>query len=102
MKEFELLLMDEAESDLDEAFIWYELQKPGLGSEFITDVEKVFLFIIQNPMASEKIYPRTHRQVVKRFPYSIYFRLENEIFQIQVIGILHHKRNPKIWKDRLI
>ena len=102
MRKFELVLMDEAESDLDEAFIWYELQKPGLGIEFIEDVEKVFLFIVQNPKASEKLYRKTHRQVVKRFPYSIYYRLDNTFLQIQVIGILHHKRNPKTWKDRLI
>ena len=102
MRKFELVLMDEAESDLDEAFIWYELQKPGLGIEFIEDVEKVFLFIVQNPNASEKIYQKIHRQVVKRFPYSIYFRIDNAFLQIQVIGVLHHKRNPKTWKDRLI
>jgi len=102
MRKFELVLMDEAESDLDEAFIWSELQKPGLGIEFITDVEKVFLFIIKNPMASEKLYQKTHRQVVKRFPYSIYYRINDDLLQIQVIGILHHKRNPKTLKDRLI
>jgi len=53
MRKYELVLMDEAETDLDEAFIWYELQKPGLGIQFIEDVEKVFQFIIQNPMASK-------------------------------------------------
>ena len=99
---FELVLLAEAETDLDDAFIWYELQKPGLGIEFITDVEKVFLFIAQNPMASEKLYRKIHRQVVKRFPYSIYYSINNTLSQIQVVGVLHHKRNPKTWKDRLI
>jgi plasmid stabilization system protein ParE len=81
MRKFELVLMDEAESDLDEAFVWYELQKTGLGIEFIEDVEKVFLFIEQNPEASERIYQKIHRQVVKRFPYSIYYRLDNTFFK---------------------
>jgi plasmid stabilization system protein ParE len=102
MKKYEFVLMDEAESDLDEAFIWYELQRPGLGIIFIEDVEKVFQFIEQNPVASERIYQKIHRKVVKRFPYSIYYRLDDAYLQIQVVGILHHKRNPKTWKDRLI
>ena len=54
MMRFELVLMAEAESDLDDAFIWYELQKPGLGIEFITDVEKVFLFIDPKPKGIRK------------------------------------------------
>jgi plasmid stabilization system protein ParE len=99
---FELVMLAEAETDLDDAFIWYELQKPGLGIEFITDVEKVFLFIAQNPLASEKLYLKIYRQVVKRFPYSIYYSINNTLSHIQVVGVLHHKRNPKTWKDRLI
>lgn len=101
MMKYELFLMEEAELDIDDAFIWYELQKPGLGKEFIAEVEKVFQFIIQNPMASEKIYLKTHRQVVKRFPYSIYYRFNNTRLHIEVIGVFHQKRNPKILKDKL-
>jgi hypothetical protein len=56
---FEIVLLAEAKTDLDDAFIWYKLQKPGLGIEFITDVEKVFLFIAQNPMVSESLSKNT-------------------------------------------
>ena len=40
-----VILLEEAESELDEAFIWYETQKIGLGEEFIRHIEKSFKFI---------------------------------------------------------
>jgi len=42
MNRYEHILLDSAEVDLDEAFIWYELHKPGLGIAFILEVEKSF------------------------------------------------------------
>jgi plasmid stabilization system protein ParE len=95
------MLLDEAESDLDDAFIWYELQKPGLGASFILDVDESFTHILQYPLASEKRFKNTFRFVMKRFPYSIYYKTDPTSSQIVIIGVLHHKRNTKTLKSRL-
>jgi plasmid stabilization system protein ParE len=36
------VLRAEAQADFDEAFDWYEAQRPGLGTEFAAEVQKVF------------------------------------------------------------
>ncbi len=95
------MLLDEAEGDLDDAFIWYELHKPGLGVSFILEVEKSFVHILRYPSASAKQFRNTFRFVMKRFPYSIYYKVVRKSSEIQVIGILHHKRNTKTLKSRL-
>jgi plasmid stabilization system protein ParE len=96
-----IAILGEAEGDLDDAFIWYELHKSGLGIAFILEVEKAFVHISQYPYASEQQYKNTFRFVMKRFPYSIYYRVVDSSSEIQVIGVLHHKRNLETLKSRL-
>ncbi|MBE0637076.1 MAG: type II toxin-antitoxin system RelE/ParE family toxin [Bacteroidales bacterium] len=101
MSQFEYVLLDSAEDDLDETFIWYELHKQGLGVEFILEVEKTFLRISQFPLAAEKNFENTFRLVMRKFPYSIYYRIDLTTFHVHILGVLHHKRNPKTLKDRM-
>lgn len=42
MKKFPIALRSEAESEFDEAFDYYDLRRPGLGSAFISEVQRVF------------------------------------------------------------
>lgn len=94
------MLLDEAEDDLDDAYVWYELHKPGLGVSFILEVEKSFTHILEYPLASAKQYKNTFRFVMTRFPYSIYYNTDDSSSSIQIIGILHHKRDNKTLKSR--
>jgi hypothetical protein len=41
---YRLIIRPEAEWDLEDAFAWYELQEPGLGSEFVRAIGR-------NPLA---------------------------------------------------
>jgi hypothetical protein len=57
--EYVVLLLDEAENELDEAFIWYESQKIGLGIEFVDSLNKAFEFlksILKHPLKRKKVF----------------------------------------------
>lgn len=97
----EIFVSNEAEDDLDEAFIWYEMQKPGLGVDFILLVEDAFDFICKNPGIFTRESENISRHFITRFPYSIYFSTESEENRIRIIAVLHHRRNPEIWKKRV-
>ena len=47
----------EAETDIEEAAIWYEKQRPGLGDEFLDELRSIFNTISETPA----IYPVVHR-----------------------------------------
>lgn len=47
----------EAETDIEEAAVWYEKRRPGLEGEFIDEHWSVFKSISENPA----IYPLVHR-----------------------------------------
>ena len=52
--------------------------------------------------ATPEIYATVYREVrkaqVRRFPYSVYYRLRPD--RVVVLAVFHNKRNPNIWKSR--
>lgn len=46
-----------------------------------------------NPLLYPKVYQDFRRRLLRRFPFAIYFSIENE--QIIVFGLFHCARNPQ-------
>jgi plasmid stabilization system protein ParE len=96
---YRLIIRPEAEFDLEDAFAWYESQDPGLGSEFVRAIDASISTIGRNPLAYRLIYQQARRALVRRFPYSLFYVVEEDT--IFVIACFHTKRNPTDWQDRL-
>lgn len=94
-----LIITPEAEDDLAEAKAWYNQQRPGLGEEFVLCVEEGFDRIQRMPNAAREIMPGTRQLQVRRFPYSIFYRVDPD--QIAVIAVYHGKRDPRGWQSRV-
>ena len=60
-----------AATDIDEAFLWYEGQSPGLGHEFLAAVQAARESIAAHPAMYPVIHRETTRALVHRFPYEI-------------------------------
>jgi plasmid stabilization system protein ParE len=88
----------EAASDLESAAAWYGKQREGLGQEFVAAVGQVLELVADRPDAFPLVAPRVRRSLVRRFPYAVYYRVE-EAF-IDVIGCLHTRRSPSIRRSR--
>jgi toxin ParE1/3/4 len=70
-----VIVREEAEADLSEAYQWYEQQVRGLGGEFLLCVDGVMTSIEKNP----HLYPVVHKGVIRRaltrrFPYGVFFK----------------------------
>jgi plasmid stabilization system protein ParE len=94
----ELVIRAEAQEELAEAFAWYEKQRPGLGADLLLSLEATLADIRRRPGSFPVVYKELHRALLKRFPYGVYFVVE-EAF-ISVLAIFHAKRDPRIWKQR--
>jgi plasmid stabilization system protein ParE len=88
----------EARSEFDAAFDWYEAQRQGLGDEFSDEVRAVLDLIRQVPELHPVVYRDIRRAVVKRFPYTVYYRVESS--RILVIAVIHNRRDPSVWQSR--
>ena len=96
---YKLIIRPEAELDLEDAFLWYESQDIGLGSEFVRAIDNCISMIGRNPLSYSLIYQEARRALVRRFPYSILYLVEEDT--VFVIGCFHSKRNPNNWQERL-
>lgn len=92
-------LKDAAVEDLTEIYAWYERQRSGLGEELLAAVRNSLDSIGRHPLANAVVRRDYRRALVKRFPYSIFYKVtEHEII---VRAVMHNSRNPETWKGRL-
>ena len=89
---YALSIRKEAEVDIAEAYQYYESCRTDLGSDFVLCIEESLARIQKNPKQYERIYKRVHRALVRRFPFGIYYVIDQE--NISVIGVLHARKNP--------
>jgi len=97
---YNVSILSEAEVDIDNAYIWYELRQINLGYKFYKKVEESVQFISRNPYCCEDIYRGIRRFIIKKFPYGIYYKINFEYQEIQIIGVIHFKRSSHIIKKR--
>jgi plasmid stabilization system protein ParE len=78
---------------------FYESQARGLGEEFILDVEASLKLIADFPHLGSPGPAGTERIHLRRFPYSVVYRLEESL--LRVIAVEHQRRRPFFWRDRV-
>lgn len=89
---YHLEIKEEASDEISDAFIWYEDQKEGLGSEFVSLLEEYFERIIEKPL----LYPQDNKQrvaVMDRFPYKVIYGIEKK--SVVVYAVFHTSKDPK-------
>ena len=84
--------------EIDDAHDWYEQRRPGLGGDFLDEVQRVLAEIRANP-ARYGFADRDIREgLLKRFPYAVYYRVLAD--RIRVLAVFHTARNPSRWQSR--
>jgi plasmid stabilization system protein ParE len=94
-----LVVRPRAKLDVDDAYAWYEEQRVGLGDELLLEIDTTLEAILQRPMSFPEVESNVRRALVKRFPYGVYFVVEDA--QIVVFAIYHAKRDPRGWQSRI-
>ncbi len=97
-KKYKIELSDEAENDFDNSYEYYADESEKVADNFYKQVNSGLETIAKNPQGFQRAFKNVRRYVMKKFPFVIYYRIENMI--VQVIAIFHTSRNPKIWKER--
>jgi mRNA-degrading endonuclease RelE of RelBE toxin-antitoxin system len=83
---------------LEEAFLWYEDKRQGLGHDFLLQVDAGLRFIERNPKIFPVEYKGTRKHLIKRFPYKIIYLVKDE--KIIVLGIIHGRRRANLIRNR--
>ena len=80
--------------ELQEAVIWYNLQKKGLGRELKVEVEKIVHDIMFNPTFASIKFDQVITVSCGIFPYSIHYDIKESNKSIRLISFFHNKRKP--------
>ncbi len=83
---------DHARDDLEIALAWYEEQRHGLGLEFLDCVEAAIETILQMPKLYAKHHAEFRRVLIRRFPFSIFYTLEQD--EIIVHAVFDNRQDP--------
>jgi len=94
-----LIIRPEAEFDLAEAYKWYEARVPGLGSDFLLNTDAALSSIQRTPETYPIVFKNIRRSLIRRFPYGVFYVVEQDM--IVVLAVLHARRDPQTWKDRV-
>ncbi|HVS10638.1 MAG TPA: type II toxin-antitoxin system RelE/ParE family toxin [Planctomycetota bacterium] len=93
-----LVVRPAAAADLEEAFVWYEGQRAGLGEEFLDAVGQAFTAVLETPRRYRVVHRDTRRAHLRRFPYSVLYRIVGD--DVIVVACFHGSRNPRQWEGR--
>ncbi|MBS1257254.1 MAG: hypothetical protein MAG551_00291 [Candidatus Scalindua arabica] len=84
---------DRSKDDVDLAFQWYEMQRRGLGFDFLDCVEMSLSNILRFPKMYAICYSNFRRCVIRRFPFSIFYTIEDE--EIVIHSVFDNRQDPK-------
>ncbi len=89
-----------AEKEHLETVTYYELQQRGLGAFYLAEFESAMEAVCANPNQYPILLkPEIRRKLMKRFPFSIFFREAKGV--IQILAVAHQRRRPEYWIKRL-
>ena len=94
-----LMVLSCAEQEFVEAVDYYNVECPGLSYEFAAEVRQTFSRITNHPEAWPQFSSRARRCLVDRFPYGVLYQVRDDC--ILIAAIMHLKRDPVRWQQRL-
>ncbi|MDX2158595.1 MAG: type II toxin-antitoxin system RelE/ParE family toxin [Hyphomicrobiaceae bacterium] len=96
---FRISIRAGAARDIEVAREWYEGEREGLGSAFLDEVEAALERIGERPGGYAIAHGDARRALVRRFPYTIYFRIRGD--QVRILAVIHQARDPRVWQRRV-
>jgi plasmid stabilization system protein ParE len=94
-----ILLRRGAQREFDEAAIWYDKQRRGLGLEFRDAVDVALSKAATFPDRFPKMLDEIRCIHVEKFPYRVFY-ISNPT-SVTILAIFHVRRNPAIWQSRV-
>jgi plasmid stabilization system protein ParE len=88
-----------AEAEADEAAAWYEAEQPGLGIEFLLELDAAIERAVETPLAYAPVFLEARRVLTRRFPFAVYFVYDRDV--VEVFAILHQQRASSLWQSRV-
>ena len=88
----------EAESDISDAFDWYESKRAGLGEDFLLHIGACVNAVCSAPTRFPPEKKDYRRARVRKFPYLVVYKFKDEI--VTIVAVRHAARDPVLFGKR--
>ena len=95
---YSVIFTQAARAELIAAQDWYESEVTGLGRRFRQAIDMLTKRMSENPRQFPTVFKNVRRALLRRFPYSLFFVVEDEA--LIVIACFHASRDPSQWQKR--
>ncbi|WP_437335411.1 type II toxin-antitoxin system RelE/ParE family toxin [Sorangium sp. So ce394] len=93
-----VIFHDLAEVELNKAAAYDARARPGLGDAFLAEVQGAVDALAASPLAGRAVENDVRWWLVRRFPYSVLYRVRGD--HIRILAIAHLNRRPFYWRGR--
>jgi plasmid stabilization system protein ParE len=87
-----------ARDEYREAAEHYLKESPRIAAAFVDQVEATIKLVREKPTTWRVLHQNVRRCLVRRFPFGVYYTVEND--EIVVWAIRHLHRRPGYWQGR--
>jgi len=79
----------------------YSEDRFGLGKTFVLAMEQALEAIALNPERYQSVGEGIRIFRMKRFPYYLFYHFSDELKQVVIYAVAHHRRQSDYWRGRL-
>jgi plasmid stabilization system protein ParE len=97
---YKIIIDARAMEDLKSAKEWYNEQQKGLGKKFADKVKELISDLRKQPLGYAIRYADVRCLIVFKYPYTIHYKVKEDIKTIVIIAVFNTNRNPELWKER--
>ena len=87
-----------AQQDAADAVAYYDEAVPGVGLEFLDELEHTLHRILLHPKAWTPLSQEHQRCRMRRFPYGVIYSVEEDA--VLTAAVFHFHRHPDSWRRR--
>ncbi|MEO5650407.1 MAG: type II toxin-antitoxin system RelE/ParE family toxin [Ginsengibacter sp.] len=78
-----------------DAVTWYKERSAKAAEDFVKQVKEKLDKICHSPFRYPETYNHFRETLLKKYPYSLIYSVDENKKMIIVTSVFHHKRNPK-------
>jgi toxin ParE2 len=90
--------LDEALEEAEAAARWYAARSSAAAVGFSAEIDAAVTSIERLPHAWPPYEQGTRRYLLRRYPFSVIYRVENQ--RILIVAVAHGHRRPGYWMSR--
>ncbi len=90
-----------AQQERDDAIEWYAKESLLTASKWLDELDRLLVRLEDNPFQYSERLLFIRRAKLARFPYHVFYAIDEGNFFVEIIGIQHTSRDPDIIRRRI-